>query len=151
MERYTFGIKGEEHVLKKFKPYPIFNGIKKIPASGSQFYAKEDLRSDLFIIQVKTTEDQQYRIQHKDFALLDSWGVKNCLLPLFVVYFEVHDVIKVIFDVSSANILSGYKMVIPKNIPTTHKNIPILYISPDQIFQLKEYSLFLTDAKTISN
>lgn len=150
MEKYTYGVKGEEYVLEKFKKCPIFKGIDTVTASGSQFYAKEDLRSDLFIIQVKTTEKQQYRINHKDYALLDSWGIKNNLIPIFAIYFEVYDIIKVAFDFTCLDLFKSHKLSLQKTVPVHSKNISISYLMTDQVFQLKEYPLYLTDAKNFS-
>jgi hypothetical protein len=150
MQKYTYGVKGEEYVLKKLEKCTVFKGISGVPGSGNQFYAKEDLKSDLFILQVKTTEKDSFRITHKDFALLDTWGIKNSLIPLFVIFFEVRDTIKLAFDVSYLDLFRRHGSDLPDYPPIKSKNITILYTSEDCVFPLKEYQLYLTDAKNIS-
>lgn len=54
------------------------------PASGATPLYKEDISTDIFLIQVKTTEKNSYTIKVKDLETLRTNALKVGKLPLMV-------------------------------------------------------------------
>jgi len=66
-------------------------GGRRVPGSGSQWSAKEDVKSDLVLVQDKNTKAEQITLKLRDLRVLEENAVQDGMrIPVFSLTFEGH-------------------------------------------------------------
>ena len=88
---YRYGIKSERNLKELLSDRKLFSGLKMVPGSGNQFFAKEDLMGDDVLVQVKSTRSKTYRLNQLDFRKLENNAIRFDKIPVFVVRFTKYN------------------------------------------------------------
>lgn len=89
-----FYYKNEKQVMK-------FLGLEPVPGSGSGWIFKEDGESETVMVQLKSTDSNNYKLQMLDMKKLEYHASVSNKVPIFLVQFLQQDKIYAIVEVGN--------------------------------------------------
>ena len=94
-----------------------FLGLKTVPGSGSGWVHKEDGESETVMVQLKSTDLNNYKLEMLDIKKLEYHAAVSNKVPIFLIQFLQQDRLYAIVEVGNiSDLCNAFQGIVPENV-----------------------------------